>query len=116
LPTLNQLFCCLNPDERGAMRGTALLFLESLGTVVPFVLFDVLWLPLIPSRESRRDAFVAGYGLSKVELPFGEPPVMTELLQFDNLTFWTDVLVMVLLPGGACLDGCSLCVPYPCAP
>lgn len=114
MPSLAQLFCCLNPDERGAMRGTALLFGETLGTVAPYALFDVLWLPFIPSRDERRDFFVSVYGLSKVELPFGEPPVLTELIQFDDAAFWLQVLVLVLSPSGACLSGCELCVPFPC--
>lgn len=97
------------------MRGTALLFGLTVGTVAPYALFDVLWLPGIPSRDARRDLFVDTYGLKRVEEPFGEPPVLTDLIMFEDGAFWLSVLVMVLLPDGACLEGCKLCVPYPCA-
>jgi len=97
------------------MRGAALLFGETLGVAAPYALFDVLWLPFIASRERRQAYFLTVYGLHKEELPYGEPPVLTELLVFDDDAFWLSVLLLVLSPDGACLGGCSLCVPFPCA-
>lgn len=107
-------FCCLNPDERGAMRGSAIGFGTSLGIGVPFVLWDALWLPFIPSRDERQSVFIALYHLGRHEILFGDPPVLTDVITYEDALFWADALVNVLLPGGACLDGCGLCVPYPC--
>jgi len=96
------------------MHQTALLFGVTVGTVAPYLIFDAFWLPLIPSRESRIALFISTYGLSRVEEPFGDPAVLTDLIKFDNTAFWADQLILALSPAGACLDGCKLCVPYPC--
>lgn len=113
--SLAQLFCCLNPDERSAMRGTAIGLTETLNLGIPVALWDVLWLPLIPSRDERKAAFINLYLLEVVEVEFGLPPVLTDVVRATDFIFWLLVDVLVLSPSGACLDGCSLCVPYPCA-
>lgn len=96
------------------MRQSSLAFLASASVGVPFVVWDAFWLPFIPSRDQRQAVFIACYGLSRVEAPFGEPPVLTDLILFDDDGFWLSVLAFVISPGGSCPDGCSLCVPYPC--
>jgi hypothetical protein len=116
MPSFAQLFCCLNPDERGALRGSAAAFIASLGIGVPFILWDALWLPGIPSRDARQESFIGNYGLARVTEDFGEPPVMTDLIIFTDTAYWAEKAVFILTPAAACLDGCSLCVPYPCPP
>ena len=107
-------FCCLNPDERGAMRGSAIGFGTSLGIGIPYVLWDALWLPGIPDRDRRQEVFINLYALKREEILFGDPAVLTDMITYEDPVFWAAVLVFVLLPVGACLDGCSWCIPYPC--
>jgi len=108
-------FCCLNPDERGVMRGTAIGLAETLYFGFPKVIWDALWLPGVPSLDDRKAAFLLLYDLEVQELDFGDPPVPTELITTENTAFWIEVGVLILLPAGSCPDGCTDCVPYPCA-
>lgn len=112
--TLAEKFCCLNADEQAALRQSGIAAAASLGTAIPFSVWDAFWLPLISSRETRQEVFIACYDLTHAEGEFGDPAVPTDLIIFGTSGFWLAMAVFVFLPDAACLDGCEFCVPYPC--
>jgi len=96
------------------MRNTAEGLVVSLGIGIPLVLWDVFWLLDFSSREARQASFMNLYGLEVANILFGEPPVLTDVVRATDGSFWVGVALFILTPAAACLEGCTLCVPYPC--
>lgn len=97
------------------MHSMGIAFVATVGLGVPKILWETYWALTFLSHDERQVAFETLYKLHEEEIPFGEPPVLTEFVLFDDAVFWLEVSLWVISPDGACLDGCELCVPYPCS-
>lgn len=100
-------FCCLNPAERSVMRSTVLGLIETLGVGIPVDLWDAFWIGSGHDTDTYRDVFRLIYHLGIVTIEGGESPydAVRPLDGWGDL--WADIAVVVLLPSGACLDGCG---------
>jgi len=97
------------------MRQTTEGLVLTLGVGIPVVLWDVFWVFAVGSVEARKTSFMNAYGLEVDNILFGTPPVLTDVVVPTDTAFWIGMAVFILTPAAACLNGCTLCVPYPCS-
>lgn len=105
---ITQWFCCLNPDEAGALQLCCDAFVSSLSTGFPRLVFDAYWEIVTPGTDARAEAFMVIFPLHFGEnVPVeGEPPVAWVF--FDDLPFWVMTSLYVLNPLTQCEAGCQL--------
>lgn len=101
-------FCCLNPDEAGALQLCCDAFVSSLSTGFPRFVLDAYWEIVTPLTDARQEAFIAVYPLHYGEnVPVGgEEPI--PWVFFDDLPFWVMASLYILNPLNQCQDGCQL--------
>lgn len=99
-------FCCLNPAERGVLRECLASFEITLGTFMPCVIFNALWLAVPVSADARKAAFVEIFSLTETEMIITEGGELECVYTFDIPAFWLELAVFSLTPAGACLSGC----------
>jgi len=100
-------FCCLNPAERSIIRSTVLGLALTLGVGVPVDLWDAYWIGSGHDSDAYRDVFRFIYHLDIVTIEDAESPYDAVRPADGWSDLWVDLAVVVLLPGGACLDGCG---------
>lgn len=108
---IEQWFCCLNPVERGVLRQCVTSFEVTLGSFMPCVLYDPLWLITDLSREARKEAFPVIFGMTKTEMVIVPDEPAECVYTFDNPAFWIELAIYTLTPSGACLEGCQRWYP-----
>lgn len=104
---LSAWFCCLNPEERQILRQCAEGYVLSFGEGVPCEIYDAFWLVVTRSRNNRRAAFRAIFGLEEGELVIPPATEPTCVYTYTDDTFWLEVVAYILAPESACLDDCE---------
>jgi hypothetical protein len=103
----DSFYCCLNPAERSVIRSTVLGLILTLGVGVPLDVWNAFWLGTGHEAAAYREAFLSIYLLQIVTIEGGESPFDAVRPTDSGIDLWASLAVTVLLPGGACLDGCG---------
>lgn len=90
------------------MRSTALGLAVSLYIGIESDLWYALWLGTLHNESRYIDAFLAGYGLEIATIGGDGGDIEVVRPRDGYLDYWIEITTFVLLPAGACLDGCTL--------
>lgn len=99
-------FCCLTPNERAAVAGTAVSFIASLNTPLERGAFEALWSLSTLYQQGGLGLVLFVYALQEdfIVIP-DEPPIPA--VGVANLPLWLDIEEFILTGSGTCPDGCD---------
>lgn len=99
-------WCCLDPPERTMLRVTAEGFLLTLYLGMPLTIWLAAWAVTGEDTEERRDAFLRLYHAEIGTMLIDGSPVDAVVPLEDYVFWWVEIVLWLLDPRAACLDGC----------